>query len=170
MPKNRLGLMAAVLLCSSCSQAGSVSGKASPELTMPDQIDVIFNYNARSRYLSPLTGDWRNGDDMEAWLIDTIDGANGEELLAVQVLSLPRIAQALNAAQQRGVYVAVVLENKLQPDLEQTPAQQIEPARQATLASVEPLGLQQWRRQHKFRGSLPRGCHCATPRGKHSTN
>ena len=111
MLKNTLGWMAAVLLCSGCSQAGSVVGKAPPDLTRPKQIDVVFNHNARSRYRSPLTGDWRNGDDMEAWLIDAIDGAKKEVLVAVQELSLPKIAQALIAAQQRGVHVAVVLEN-----------------------------------------------------------
>ena len=111
MLKNTLGWMAAVLLCSGCSQAGSVVGKAPPDLTRPHQIDVVFNHNARSSYLSPLTGDWRNGDDMEAWLIDAIDGANEEVLVAVQELNLPKVAQALIAAQQRGVDVAVVLEN-----------------------------------------------------------
>ena len=111
MLKNTLGWMAAVLLCSGCSQAGSVVGKAPPDLTRPHQIDVVFNHNARSRYRSPLTGDWRNGDDMEAWLIDAIDGANEEVLVAVQELNLPKVAQALIAAQQRGIDVAVVLEN-----------------------------------------------------------
>ena len=111
MLKNTLGWMAAVLLCSGCSQAGSVVGKAPPDLTRPHQIDVVFNHNARSSYRSPLTGDWRNGDDMEAWLIDAIDGANEEVLVAVQELNLPKVAQALIAAQQRGVDVAVVLEN-----------------------------------------------------------
>ena len=111
MLKNKLGWMAAFLLCSGCSQAGSVVGKAPPDLTRPHQIDVVFNHNARSRYRSPLTGDWRNGDDMEAWLIDAIDGAKKEVLVAVQELNLPKVAQALIAAQQRGVDVAVVLEN-----------------------------------------------------------
>ena len=60
---------------------------------------------------SPLTGDWRNGDNMEAWLIKAIDGATKEVLVAVQELSLPRIARALIAAQQRGIRVAVVLEH-----------------------------------------------------------
>ena len=103
--------MAAALLCSGCSQAGSVVGTAPVDLEMPEQIDVVFNHNASSRYRSPLTGDWRNGDDMEAWLIEAIDAANEEVLVAVQELSLPRIAQALIAAQQRGIHVAVVLEN-----------------------------------------------------------
>ena len=51
---------------------------------MPEQIDVVFNHNTRSRYRSPLTGDWRNGDDKEAWLIEAIDGATKEVLVAIQ--------------------------------------------------------------------------------------
>ena len=78
---------------------------------MPEQIDVVFYHNTRSRYRSPLTGDWRNGDDMEAWLIEAIDGATKEVLVAIQELSLPRIAQALITAQQRGIRVAVMMDN-----------------------------------------------------------
>ena len=48
---------------------------------------------------------------MEAWLIEAIDGATKEVLVAIQELSLPRIAQALITAQQRGIRVAVVMEN-----------------------------------------------------------
>ena len=103
--------MTAALVCGGCSQAGSIVGTAPAELAMPEQIDVVFNHNTRSRYRSPLTGEWRNGDDMEAWLIEAIDGATKEVLVAVQELSLPRIAQALIAAQQRGIRVAVVMEN-----------------------------------------------------------
>ena len=111
MLKNTLGLMTAALVCGGCSQAGVVVGSGPAELAMPDQIDVVFNHNAGSRYRSPLTGEWRNGDDMEAWLIEAIDGATEEVLVAVQELSLPRIARALIAAQQRGIRVAMVLED-----------------------------------------------------------
>ena len=91
MRKSKLGLMAAALLCSGCSQAITLVGTAPADLAMPKQIDAVFNHNARSRYRSPLTGDWRNGDDMEAWLIEAIDAANEEVLVAVQELSLPRM-------------------------------------------------------------------------------
>ena len=111
MLKNTLGWMAAALVCGGCSQPGSIVGMAPAELPMPKQIDVVFNHNARSRYRSPLTGEWRNGDDMEAWLIEAIDGATEEVLVAVQELSLPRVAQALIAAKHRGVLVQVILEN-----------------------------------------------------------
>ena len=49
--------------------------------------------------------------NMEAWLIEAIDGATEEVLVAVQELSLPRVAQALIAAKHRGVLVQVILEN-----------------------------------------------------------
>ena len=111
MLKSKLALMAAALLCSGCSQAGSVVGESPAALALPNKIDVVFNHNATSRYRSPLTGAWRNGDDLEQWLIAAVDAANEEVLVAVQELSLPRIAQALIAAKQRGVLVQVILEN-----------------------------------------------------------
>ena len=111
MLKSTLGVIAVAVLCSGCSQAGSVVGTAPAALAMPKKIEVVFNHNPRSRYRSPLTGEWRNGDDMEAWLIAAIDAANEEVLVAVQELTLPKIAQALIAAHNRGVRVAVVLEN-----------------------------------------------------------
>ena len=111
MLKSTLGWMAAAVLCSGCSQAGSVVGEKPAELALPSSIDVVFNHNPRSRYRSPLTGTWRSGDDLEQWLIAAIDAADAEVLVAVQELTLPRIAQALIAADKRGVRVAVVLEN-----------------------------------------------------------
>ena len=73
MLKNTLGWVAAALVCGGCSQAGWVVGTAPAELAMPEQIDVVFNHDTRSHYRSPLTGEWRSGDDMEAWLIRAID-------------------------------------------------------------------------------------------------
>ena len=108
MLKNTLGWMAAALVCGGCSQVCMVVGTAPAELAMPDQMNVVFNHNARSRYRSPLTGEWRNGDDMEAWLVEAIDGATEEVLVVFQEISLPRFAQALIAAQQQGIRVAVV--------------------------------------------------------------
>ena len=110
MLKNTLGWIAAALVCGGSSQPGSIVGMAPAELPMPKQIDVVFNHNARSRYRSPLTGEWRNGDDMEAWLIEAIDATNYNVLVAVQELDLPRITHALIAAKQRVVRIAVILE------------------------------------------------------------
>ena len=101
MLKNTLGWMTAALVCGGCSQAGMVVGTAPAELAMPEQIDVVFNHNPRSRYRSALTGEWRNGDDMEAWLIEAINGDSEEVLVAVQkhqftIESLQRLLKAEN--------------------------------------------------------------------------
>ena len=61
-----------------------VVSTAPAELAMTDQIDVVFDRNAKSRYRSPLTEEWRNGDDLEAWLIEAIDGATEEVLVELK--------------------------------------------------------------------------------------
>ena len=76
MLKSKLGWIAAAVLFSGCSQARSVVGESPTDLAMTDQIDVVFNHNGTSRYPSPLPGDWRNGDDLEEWLIAAIYAAN----------------------------------------------------------------------------------------------
>ena len=81
------------------------------DLTLPNGIEVGFNHRTGDRYRSPLSGDWRNGDNLEQMLIDAIQSAEKEILVAVQELSLPRIAKSLVAASQRGVNVNVILEN-----------------------------------------------------------
>ena len=104
-------LVAALLIGSGCSQQGRVIGSTAPELRQPPQIEVLFNHRGNSSYRSPLTGRWRQGDDLEQFLIEAIEGAQQEVLVAVQELTLPGIATALIAAQDRGLTVQVVLEN-----------------------------------------------------------
>jgi len=104
-------LVAALLISSGCSQQGRVIGSTAPELRQPPQIEVLFNHRGNSRYRSPLTGRWRQGDDLEQFLIEAIEGAQQEVLVAVQELTLPGIATALIAARDRGLTVQMVLEN-----------------------------------------------------------
>ena len=42
---------------------------------MPKQIHVVTSTEIANNSLTPDMAQWRNGDDMEAWLIDAIDGA-----------------------------------------------------------------------------------------------
>ena len=110
----RSGLIASALsglLASGCSRAGVVLGQTPIDLGLPVGIEVGFNHRAGDRYRSPLTGAWRNGDNLEQMLIDAIQSAEEEILVAVQELSLPRIAHSLVAALRRGVKVKVILEN-----------------------------------------------------------
>jgi len=94
-----------------CSQPGVVIGIPPSNLPVPAGIQVQFNHRDNNRYRSPLGDQWRNGDDLERHLIEHIDRARHELLVAIQELTLPQIASALVRAHQRGVIVQVVLEN-----------------------------------------------------------
>jgi hypothetical protein len=117
-------LLGLVVFCG-CSQRGELVGAASvDQLNVPDQIAVGFNHHQRNRYQSPISGEWRDGDDIEQMLVQAIELAQHEILVAVQELSTPTIAEALIAAQHRGVTVQVILENNYStPWTEQTPSQ-----------------------------------------------
>ncbi|MFM7312833.1 MAG: phospholipase D-like domain-containing protein [Cyanobium sp.] len=80
-------------------------------LPLPPGIQVAFNHRAEQRYRSPISGLWRQGDDLEALILRGIRQARSEVLVAVQELSLPAVAEALVASQRHGVKVHVVLEN-----------------------------------------------------------
>jgi phosphatidylserine/phosphatidylglycerophosphate/cardiolipin synthase-like enzyme len=117
-------LLGLVVLCG-CSQRGELVGAASVGvLNLPGQIAVGFNHHQHNRYQSPISGEWRDGDDIEQMLVQAIEVAQHEILVAVQELSAPKIAEALIAAQHRGVTVRVILENNYStPWTEQTPSQ-----------------------------------------------
>ena len=110
------------LLCSSCSQPGRIIGSRPAELSMPPGIQVAFNHREAGRYQSPLSGDWRDGDDLEQFIVSAIEQAETSLLVAVQELSLARLATSLIEAKQRGVNVQLVLENNYSsPWTEQQP-------------------------------------------------
>ena len=106
----RILLLALALQGCGMATAG-LSGSGAPAQPLPPGIRVAFNHRGEVRYRSPVSGQWRQGDDLEAMLLESIAAARREVLVAVQELSLSRVAKALVAAQQRGVRVAVVLEN-----------------------------------------------------------
>ncbi|WP_216903752.1 phosphatidylserine/phosphatidylglycerophosphate/cardiolipin synthase family protein [Synechococcus sp. CCY 9618] len=89
----------------------ALSGGPPAVLPLPPGIRVAFNHRGGGRYRSPVSGQWRQGDDLEALLLESIRGARREILVAVQELSLPAVAQALAERHRRGVRVRVVLEN-----------------------------------------------------------
>ncbi|MCP9816264.1 phospholipase [Synechococcus sp. GreenBA-s] len=94
-----------------CSATGRLSGASPDPLPLPPGITVAFNHRAEARYRSPISGQWRSGDDLEALLLEAIRSARRELLVAVQELSLPAVAEALVERQRAGVTVRVVLEN-----------------------------------------------------------
>jgi phosphatidylserine/phosphatidylglycerophosphate/cardiolipin synthase-like enzyme len=93
------------------SQAGRLLGTKRPDLPLPEGIQVAFNHREGVHYRSPIHAEQRNGDNLEAFVIQAIESAEQEVLVAVQELSLPSIAQALVGQHKRGVTVKVVLEN-----------------------------------------------------------
>ncbi|MEB3234585.1 MAG: phosphatidylserine/phosphatidylglycerophosphate/cardiolipin synthase family protein [Cyanobacteriota bacterium] len=105
-----LALLGAVLL-SGCSARAQLEGQGKPAPPLPQGITVAFNHRPTARYRSPIDGQWRRGDDLEALVLQAINGAERQILVAVQELSLPKVAAALVRQHQRGLDVRVVLEN-----------------------------------------------------------
>lgn len=122
-----LALLGLILLLSGCQQVGRIIGQGPAELPLPEGLAVAFNQRQDHHYRSPINNRWRNGDDLEAVVLDGIHRARQEILVAVQELSLPSIAIALAEKQHQGVQVKVVLENTYS-----------QPWSQETLADLEP--------------------------------
>ena len=93
------------------NEAGRLVGSPASDLPLPEGIDVAFNHLEGRSYNSPIHAEARNGDNLEALVIDAIEGAEQEVLVAVQELSLPSIAAALVRQHRKGLRVKVVLEN-----------------------------------------------------------
>ncbi len=94
-----------------CSTEAQLLGQPTPARPLPEGIELAFNHNDTSRYRSPISGQWRQGDDLEAFVLTSIQSAKREILVAVQELSLPKVAEALAARHREGLTVKVVLEN-----------------------------------------------------------
>ena len=87
-----LPLMLPVLLAGCAPTKARIEGTPAADLPLPPGIQVAFNQRANHRYRSPISGRWRQGDDLEALILTAIQGAQQEILVAVQELSLPRVA------------------------------------------------------------------------------
>ncbi|MGA0997321.1 MAG: phospholipase D-like domain-containing protein, partial [Vulcanococcus sp.] len=105
-------LLTLACLLQGCGSAGQLIGaERAPELEQHPQIRAAFNHREDRGYISPISRQWRAGEDLEALLIEAIRSAESEVLVAVQELSLPAIARALAEQHRRGIPVKVVLEN-----------------------------------------------------------
>lgn len=113
-----------LLLLGGCGTAPArIEGNPPAQLPLPAGIQVAFNHRSDQRYRSPVSNRWRQGDDLEAMVLAAIRAARSELLVAVQELSLPRVAEALVERHRAGVAVKVVLENTYStPWSEQHPA------------------------------------------------
>ena len=103
--------LASALLISGCNARASIEGRPPAPLPLPEGVEVAFNHRTSARYRSPINGEWRQGDDLEAFVLQSIEGARQQILVAVQELSLPKVAEALVRKRRQGLDVRVVLEN-----------------------------------------------------------
>lgn len=114
-------------------------GSPAAELPLPPGIRVAFNHRADRRYRSPISGQWRQGDDLEALILEAIHEARSEVLVAVQELSLPAVAEALAARQRQGVRVRVVLENTYSTPWSEQHAVDLEPHQRQRVAQLQAM-------------------------------
>ena len=78
--------------CCACSQTGRIVG-AKPKDLPASQIVGPFQSPPTSGISSPISQQWRPGDDLELALIKAIDSAETEILMAAE-LTLPAVAHA----------------------------------------------------------------------------
>ena len=139
-PRALAGL-AVPLLLGGCGPAPAALSGGSPQaLPLPAGIRVAFNHRGDSRYRSPISGQWRQGDDLEALLLESIREARQEILVAVQELSLPALAAALAERHRQGVRVRVVLENLYSAPWSQQHPVDLPPHQRQRQLQLEALG------------------------------
>ncbi|MFO7630087.1 MAG: phospholipase D-like domain-containing protein [Prochlorococcaceae cyanobacterium] len=107
----RLLLLLLSLGLGGCAAQGSILGLPPAEPPLPAGIQVAFNHRQGRHYRSPISAELREGDNLEAMVLQAIASARSEVLVAVQELSLPKVAEALAARHRAGLRVRVVLEN-----------------------------------------------------------
>ncbi len=131
-----------LLLLSGCQGPAAAIRRGAPsaDLPLPPGIRVAFNHRSDRRYRSPLSGQWRQGDNLEAMILEAIGEARSEVLVAVQELSLPAVAEALAARHRQGLRVRVVLENTYStPWSEQHPVD-LEPHQRQRVTQLQAMG------------------------------
>ncbi|MFN9547066.1 MAG: phospholipase D-like domain-containing protein [Cyanobacteriota bacterium] len=109
-------------------------------LPLPAGLRVAFNHREGHRYRSPVSGRWRQGDDMEAMVVEAIGAARREVLVAVQELSLPGVAEALIERRRQGVDVRVVMENTYSTPWSQQHIADLTPHQRHRHAQLRALG------------------------------
>jgi phosphatidylserine/phosphatidylglycerophosphate/cardiolipin synthase-like enzyme len=118
-----VGLAIAVSLTLWRSQDAGVT--LQPPLPQDPNIQVYFNQAQSAAYTDPYRQRQRLGDDLEAVIVEAIAAAQVSVDVAVQELTLPRIAQALRDKYQSGVPVRVVLENQYSTSWSQVSPQDV---------------------------------------------
>ncbi|WP_254939494.1 phosphatidylserine/phosphatidylglycerophosphate/cardiolipin synthase family protein [Cyanobium sp. Morenito 9A2] len=103
--------LAGAISLGGCGANARLIGSTPAQPPLPKGFELVFNQRGETSYRSPINGQQRPGDDLEALVLRSIREARSELLVAVQELSLPEVARALVAKQREGITVKVVLEN-----------------------------------------------------------
>ncbi|MEY4356194.1 MAG: hypothetical protein RLZZ89_1262, partial [Cyanobacteriota bacterium] len=127
------------LVCAGCSATASYQPNQTEQIALPKDIELRFNQLNTKNYQSPINGEQRPGENLEALIIESINGAEHEILLAVQELSLPRVAVALAAKHKTGVMVKVVVENQYRKAWSKIHAAGLPPHQQERLLQLAAL-------------------------------
>lgn len=127
------------LVCAGCSATASYQPNQTEQLALPKDIELRFNQLSTKVYRSPINGKQRPGENLEALIIESINGAEQEILLAVQELSLPRVAVALAAKHKAGVKVKVVVEDQYRKAWSKIHAAGLPPHQQQRLLQLAAL-------------------------------
>jgi phosphatidylserine/phosphatidylglycerophosphate/cardiolipin synthase-like enzyme len=88
-----------------------VMAQTTPSLPQHPKIQSYFNYNLANTYTDSYRKIARQGDNLEAVILEQIASAQKSIDLAVQIVTLPSIAQALTEKHKAGVKVRWITEN-----------------------------------------------------------
>ena len=127
------------IACVGCSATASYQPNQTEQIALPKDIELRFNQLSTKDYQSPINGKQRPGENLEALIIESINGAEHEILLAVQELSLPKVAVALAAKHKTGVIVKVVVENQYRKAWSKIHAAGLPPHQQQRLLQLAAL-------------------------------
>ncbi|RMH66313.1 MAG: competence protein ComE, partial [Cyanobacteria bacterium J003] len=105
-----LGLLIAAVVFTQLRSHPIIRPSLSP-LPQHPQIAVHMNHSQAHSYQEPYRPYTREGEDLEAIMIEQIAKAQKTIDVAVQEFRLPNLAKALAARQRAGVRVRVVMEN-----------------------------------------------------------
>ncbi|WP_448515408.1 DUF655 domain-containing protein [Parathermosynechococcus lividus] len=105
-----IGVLLALVVLSQLRSSPLVTTPLEP-LPQHPQIAVHMNHSQAHRYREPYRPYTRDGEDLEAILIEAVKAARTRIDVAIQEFRLPHLAKALAAKQQAGVPVRVIMEN-----------------------------------------------------------
>jgi phosphatidylserine/phosphatidylglycerophosphate/cardiolipin synthase-like enzyme len=123
-----LGSLTIGIFCGSLFWFRSISKipERLPPLPQDESIQVYFNHGRSGNFTELYRQKNRQGTDLGAKLIESIESAQSSIEIAVQEFQLPHIAQALAVKSQAGIKVRVILEHNYSRSLSELTAVEIE--------------------------------------------